>query len=305
MKHYFLDRWLLPEAHARIKVVAYGSELAVMALRGEGLFRQGVVGNDCLTDLLIRKGRLTLTANGARMTLEAPAYIDFIGSNIWSWQDLATSSDFEGLMFGMTEPFFREIIGVLNVKMGERIFDYMQRPFWALEPDDERRLCRLLDIVSDAMENPRHISLRDLLQNLLRAYMSELMDIVFRQRKLSKSDGARSSSGLLLHFLYLLNNHYLQHHEVKWYAEQLSVSPNTLSVALKNAYGKNANDFIDDRLMEKAQQYLSDNRYSIQQVADMLNFSDQSAFGKFFKRCCGLSPKSFKKKNIEDCNWRH
>lgn len=294
MKRCFLDKWLLPEAHCRTRVVAYGSELAVMTLHGERLFRQGGLGSDRLVDLLIRRGRLTLTANGVRMTLEAPAYIDFIGSNIWSWQDLATSPDFEGVMFGMTEPFFREIVDALNVKIGDRLFDYMQRPFWPLDPDDERRLCRLLDIVSDAMENPRHISLRDFLQNMLRAYMSELMDIVFRQRDLSKSDGARGGSGLILHFLYLLNNHYSVHHEVKWYAEQLSVSPNSLSVALKNAYGKSANRFIDERLLEKAQQYLSDDSYSIQQVADMLNFSDQSAFGKFFKRIAGVSPKAFR-----------
>lgn len=294
MKYYFLDKWLLPEAQVRTKVVAYGSEMAVMTLQGEHLFCPGSVGDNHIVDLIIQEGELTLTANGVRMTLQAPAYIDFIGSKIWSWQDLSTSPDFKGRMFGMTEPFFREMIDMLNVKIGNRLFDYMQRPFWSLEPEDICRLCRLLDIISDTMENPCHISLRDFLQNMLRAYMSELMDIVFRRRKLSKDNDAQSKSGLLLHFIYLLNNHYQQHHEVKWYAEQLGVSPNVLSIALKNAYGKNANTLIDERLLEKAQQYLSDRRYSIQQVADMLNFSDQSAFGKFFKRITGISPKSFK-----------
>lgn len=294
MKNYFFDNWLLPEVWGKTTVVTYGSEVAIMELQGEHLFRPGSVGNDHLVDLIIQKGELTLTANGARMTLQAPAYIDFVGSNIWSWQDLSTSSDFRGWMSGMTEPFFREMIDVLNVKIGDRLFDYMQRPFWSLESEDEHRLSRLLKIISDTMRHPCHISLRDFLQNMFRAYMSELMDIVFRRRELSKDSDARSKSGLLLHFLYLLNNHYLQHHEVKWYAEQLSVSPNFLSVALKNAYGKNANTFIDERLVEKAQQYLSDDRYSIQQVADMLHFSDQSAFGKFFKRITGVSPKSFK-----------
>lgn len=62
----------------------------------------------------------------------------------------------------------------------------------------------------------------------------------------------------------------------------------------KKAYGKNANALIDERLAEKARQYLADERYSVQQVADMLNFSDQSAFGKFFKRIAGVSPKTFR-----------
>lgn len=296
MKHYFFDKWLLPEAQKQTDVVAYGSELALLKLQGQYLFRPGNVGNEHLVDLIIQEGELTLTANGAHMTLQAPAYIDFIGSNIWSWQDLSTSPDFRGWMFGMTVPFFREMIDVLNVKIGDRLFHYMQRPFWSLQQEDERRLCRLLEIATDALERPCHISLRDILQNIFRVYMSELMDIVFRQRNFSAPDDEQGKTDILLHFLYLLNNHYLQHHEVKWYAEQLCISPNSLSVALKNAYGKNANTFIDERLIEKAKQYLSDNRYSIQQVADMLNFSDQSSFGKFFKRITGVSPKTFREK---------
>ena len=35
---------------------------------------------------------------------------------------------------------------------------------------------------------------------------------------------------------------------------------------------------------------------SVQQVAEMLGFSDQSAFGKFFKRECGVSPAQYRKR---------
>ena len=293
MECRFFDGWFLSEARERIRTVCYGSDLTIMKLRGERLFRSGDVGGGRLVNLLVLEGGLTLTANGKRMSLASPAYIDFIGSNIWSWRDLVTSSDFDGRLFGMTEPFFRETVDVLNVKIGDRLFDYMRRPFWSLEPDDGHRLCRLLDILFDTMERSRHIAARDFLQNMFRAYLSELMDIVFRRREMTKSDMARNKSDILLRFLYLLNEHYLECHEVKWYAERLCISPDALSAVLKKAYGKNANRFIDERLIEKAEQCLSDGRYSVQQVADMLNFSDQSAFGKFFKRITGISPKAF------------
>ncbi|MBQ2321545.1 MAG: AraC family transcriptional regulator [Bacteroidales bacterium] len=38
-------------------------------------------------------------------------------------------------------------------------------------------------------------------------------------------------------------------------------------------------------------------RVSVQDVAMRLGFSDQSAFGKFFKRCSGLSPCQFAKQS--------
>jgi len=38
-------------------------------------------------------------------------------------------------------------------------------------------------------------------------------------------------------------------------------------------------------------------RLTISQIAENLNFSDQSFFGKFFKKQVGLSPSSYRTKN--------
>lgn len=290
MERYFLDHWIVPEAQERMAIRYYNLDLTVMQVYSADIFRQGNVGNDCLTDLLILEGELVLTANGKHMTLTAPAYIDFIGSNVWTWADLTTSDDFKGWLFGMTQPFFRTIVEPLTVKMGDKIFNYMQSPFWSLIPEDAMRLDRLLTILFEAMGNPGHIAQDDFVRNLLRCYLSDLMDIVLRQKSLSEPNGTQIGIGTIVRFLHLLYTNYSEHHEVKWYAEQLCVSPNALSVALKKTYGKNANAFIDELLLEKAKQWLSNPNYTVQQVADMLCFSDQSAFGKFFKRCSGISP---------------
>lgn len=294
MKLSLFDRWLRPEARERLDMRFYGPELAIVEVAGDGVFRTGSLESDCQADLLILEGVFSVTANGARMVLKAPAYIDFIGSNIWTWSDLETSADFRGWLFGMTQPFFRAVVDLLTVKIGSRIFDYMQAPFWSLAGEDARRLDRLLAILFEALGNTGHIAQRDFIQNLMRCYLSDLLDIVLRRKSLARSDGTRSSDGVIVQFLYLLYTNFAEHHEVRWYAEQLCVSPNALSVALEKAYGKRANAFIDDLLIEKAKLWLADPDYTVQQVSDMLCFSDQSAFGKFFKRCCGLSPSAYR-----------
>ena len=48
-------------------------------------------------------------------------------------------------------------------------------------------------------------------------------------------------------------------------------------------------------LVREAKVCLRNPSLSVQQVAEMLGFSDQSAFGKFFKRECGMSPVQYKK----------
>lgn len=51
---------------------------------------------------------------------------------------------------------------------------------------------------------------------------------------------------------------------------------------MKSFSGKTVNQWISEALMREAEISLRNPDLTIQQVADMLNFSDQSSFGKFF-----------------------
>ena len=96
-------------------------------------------------------------------------------------------------------------------------------------------------------------------------------------------------------FLYLMHTNCRYHHTVKWYADQLYVSPDALSAKLKKLYGKTANQLISESLIEEAKVCLLNPANSVQDVAEKLCFSDQASFSKFFKRYCGMSPGQFKK----------
>ncbi len=54
--------------------------------------------------------------------------------------------------------------------------------------------------------------------------------------------------------------------------------------------------WIDESLIREAKILLAAHGFTtVQQVADMLHFSDQSTFGKFFKKHMGLSPMEYRK----------
>ena len=96
-------------------------------------------------------------------------------------------------------------------------------------------------------------------------------------------------------FFYLANTHCREQHEVGWYARQVGLSPDALSAALKRFCGKTAGAILTELLTEEAKVCLRNPSLSVQEVAEMLHFADQSAFGKFFKRQCGVSPMQYKK----------
>ena len=77
--------------------------------------------------------------------------------------------------------------------------------------------------------------------------------------------------------------------------EKLFITPQYLSLILKELTGKSANKWIDDALIVEAKILLKAPQATVQQVADILHFSDQSTFGKFFKKHMGISPMEYRK----------
>jgi AraC-like DNA-binding protein len=81
---------------------------------------------------------------------------------------------------------------------------------------------------------------------------------------------------------------------VNTYAEQLSITPKYLTETVKEITGKTAGEIIDDFVLLEAKLLLDNPALSIAEIADELHFSDQSFFGKYFKRHAGVSPKEYR-----------
>ena len=75
-----------------------------------------------------------------------------------------------------------------------------------------------------------------------------------------------------------------------YYADVMCVTPKYLSQIVHKASGRFAGDWIADFVILEAKALLKSHKYTIQQVADMLNFANQSFFGRYFKKKVGCSP---------------
>jgi YesN/AraC family two-component response regulator len=65
---------------------------------------------------------------------------------------------------------------------------------------------------------------------------------------------------------------------------------------VKEASGESTHNIITNSVIIEARDMLLHSNLSITQIADKLNFSDQSFFGKFFKKKMKMSPKMFRTK---------
>ena len=102
------------------------------------------------------------------------------------------------------------------------------------------------------------------------------------------------SDGIMKEFADLLVKHINKETKVEFYAEQLCISKQYLSLIVKDKTRVTIGTIISAMRTETAARLLRDPERSIQQVAEELSFADQSSFGKFFKKQTGLSPLKYR-----------
>lgn len=81
---------------------------------------------------------------------------------------------------------------------------------------------------------------------------------------------------------------------VEFVASQLNVSPHYLSDMLRNSTGLNAQQHIQQKLIDKAKEILSTTNHSVAEIAYQLGFKYPQSFHKLFKSKTNLSPLQFR-----------
>lgn len=81
-----------------------------------------------------------------------------------------------------------------------------------------------------------------------------------------------------------------------WYiADELNVSQKYLSSLLKVLTGQSTQQYIHDKLIEKAKEKLSTTNLSVSEIAYKLGFEHSQSFSKLFKAKTNVSPLEFRK----------
>lgn len=137
----------------------------------------------------------------------------------------------------------------------------------------------------------------EMLSHTFNLLMFEIASIYKKKYSELKTEVTRKEE-LMMKFLKILDDNFKRERGVQFYADQLFVTTGHLSKVLKDVCGKTASELIDDAVIMEARILLTNPSLTISQIADELQFSDQSFFGKFFKKKIGTSPSEYRKGKI-------
>lgn len=103
---------------------------------------------------------------------------------------------------------------------------------------------------------------------------------------------------ILRNFQHLIEENYTKLRLPKQYAALLYITPNHLNALCNDFLGASAGKLIRDRIILEAKRLLINLDLRVAEIAEKLNFEDQSYFVKFFKKYEGITPDKFRKQYI-------
>ena len=178
------------------------------------------------------------------------------------------------------------------------VISYMQvkkNPHTVFEPAEFQSLYKSLEFVRSKMRDQGHIFYKEAINIALKMFFLDLGNYYLCKREHYITPTLTRKEELFIDFQNLLRENCMKQHEVGFYANKLCITTQYLTTILKEQSGKSASQWIQEALIIEAKGMLKSPRTNIQQIADELNFPDQSTFGKFFKKHAGMSPLSFRK----------
>ncbi len=207
------------------------------------------------------------------------------------------SENFQCLCLFVSKDFMDEMDSTdmiyKRIKYGVKLFN---TPTVQLNSSETTLLRNKISAVDGAIENLEHLYYKEMILNSLFAFYLDLSNIIDRQADFQNDSHLTRYESIIKSFIELLINNYRNEHSVEFYASQLNVSSHYLTLIVKRITGQSVCDFIFEMLHSEACTLLTHSKLSIQEIATLLNFSDQSSFGKFFKRKAGISPVDYRKK---------
>ena len=191
------------------------------------------------------------------------------------------SHDFKGLMVVVGKSFLDGCGPITNRTHSVANFmEVRKNPCTQLEPEETQKLVECIQQLRDKTKERTHFFQKELLQNSFVGLLLEMGNIFMSKKDHLIKPTLSRKEELFEQFLRLLFEHCKEQHVVTFYAEKLFITPQYLSLILKELTGKSANKWIDDALIVEAKILLKAPQTTVQQVADALHFSDQSTFGK-------------------------
>jgi len=208
--------------------------------------------------------------------------------------DYLLSRDCNGIAIMVSEEFFNEIVKDVH-DMSQLFLFTRTHPICHLTQEEADTILNYFQMLKLKTDNYEHHFRRETVRALLMTMIYDMSNVIFRIQSVSDRRQRRAES-IFTQFMLLVESNFRTERRVNWYAKQLSISPKYLSETIKQVSRRSPSEWIDNYVALELRVLLRNSSKSIKEIAEDMNFPNQSFFGKFFKEHVGMSPSEYRKK---------
>lgn len=139
----------------------------------------------------------------------------------------------------------------------------------------------------------------EMYRNFVQSYLIYLYNAIQEYLAETNENSPRKST-LYRQFVLLVNEYCKKHRNVGFYAKKLNISERYLWIITDYATeSESPKDIIDKKLILEMKLLLRSTDLTVQEIAEELNFTNQSYLGRYFKHHVGLSPSEYRRDELK------
>lgn len=246
--------------------------------------------------IIVLEGEIRMIINGEELRFGKNSYI-----NLPTWVDIHEieyGADFHAMATAADRTVVEDIFRNRNPFPA----DFMFRVDHSLDgeimsKDDLNTLCKDISNLIESLSKKNHYFAEEINYAYFYILLTDMADMTwkkYRKELPSHTSEMKRSDGIMKDFIDLMLENILNETSVGFYAEKLCISKQYLSLIVKEKTRVPVGTIISAMRVETAARLLREPEMTIMQIAEKMSFSDQSSFGKFFKKHIGVSPLKYR-----------
>lgn len=244
--------------------------------------------------IAVTSGTATLNTGAETYRLVPQMELSFMTGSLGQCTD--RSHDFSVRIFTYTPELFAKI----TLPIDHKYIEYNEtHPTYIHTPDHRsqrtwQELLLWMDMAKMLFANDNYPKFRELQEeNFLQSFWMWVFGTI--QERIDTQNQFSGTQLIAHRFIRMVKAEAVMHHNVDYYAAMLNISQRYLNrIVWRHTHGRTPKQIIDAQLVAEIKEQLMDSTITVTQIAERLNFPDQSYLSRFFRRHVGISPLQYR-----------
>ncbi|HEA23084.1 hypothetical protein LCGC14_1691600 [marine sediment metagenome] len=242
------------------------------------------------THLFCHQGSISFHFNNKEMKCQGSEFLFWFAES--QLKDFSFSTGFKATVLFVDKKFLNDNIPNLSWSIDARLHS-RQYPIKQLkDTKDKIRVLSNFNSLYEKFQDVEHRFYEEVLKLQMQLFILEMWHTFANEYERRKR--TLQSGSLYERFVHLVQEHCMTKREVRFYANELSITAKYLNFICKQNSGVTASEWIKRYTKERIVILLQSKNLNVSEIVDQMKFSSRSFFTRYVKKVLGVTPTEYR-----------